>query len=37
MTSNCMVYNWSYCPDGPLTEEDKLERGLGNGRCTSIR
>ena len=26
-----MVYNWSYCPDGPLTEEDKLERGLGNG------
>ena len=28
---NCMVYNWSYCPDGPLTEEDKLERGLGNG------
>ena len=28
---NCVVYNWSYCPDGPLTEEDKLERGLGNG------
>ena len=28
---NCMVYNWSYSPDGPLTEEDKLERGLGNG------
>jgi phthalate 4,5-dioxygenase oxygenase subunit len=28
---NCMVYNWNYCPDGPLTEEDKLERGLGNG------
>ena len=28
---NCTVYNWSYCPDGPLTEEDKLERGLGNG------
>jgi phthalate 4,5-dioxygenase len=28
---NCMVYNWSYCPDGPLTDEDKLERGLGNG------
>jgi phthalate 4,5-dioxygenase len=26
-----MVYNWSYCPDGPLTDEDKLERGLGNG------
>jgi hypothetical protein len=26
-----MVYNWSYCPDAPLTEEDKLERGLGNG------
>src|SRR6185436_435270 len=21
----------SYCPDGALTEEDKLERGLGNG------
>ena len=21
---NCMVYNWSYCPDGPLTEEDRL-------------
>src|SRR5262249_5319816 len=28
---NCVVYNWSYCPDGPLTQEDKLERGLGNG------
>ena len=27
----CMVYNWNYCPDGPLTDEDKLERGLGNG------
>jgi len=26
-----MVFNWSYCPDGPLTEEDRLERGLGNG------
>jgi len=25
------VYNWGYCPDGPLTEEDRLERGLGNG------
>jgi phenylpropionate dioxygenase-like ring-hydroxylating dioxygenase large terminal subunit len=27
----CMVYNWNYCPDGPLTEEDKLETNLGNG------
>jgi phthalate 4,5-dioxygenase oxygenase subunit len=27
----CMVYNWNFCPDGALTEEDKLERGLGNG------
>jgi len=27
-----MVYNWVYSPsDGPLTEEDRLERGLGNG------
>jgi phenylpropionate dioxygenase-like ring-hydroxylating dioxygenase large terminal subunit len=26
-----MVFNWSYCPDGPLTEEDRLERALGNG------
>ena len=25
------VYNWAYCPDGPLTAEDRLERGLGNG------
>ena len=25
------VYNWGYCPDGPLTDEDRLERGLGNG------
>ncbi|HET8995397.1 MAG TPA: Rieske 2Fe-2S domain-containing protein, partial [Acetobacteraceae bacterium] len=26
-----MVFNWSYCPDGPLGEEDRLERSLGNG------
>jgi phthalate 4,5-dioxygenase oxygenase subunit len=26
-----MVFNWSYCPDGALTEEDRLERSLGNG------
>jgi phenylpropionate dioxygenase-like ring-hydroxylating dioxygenase large terminal subunit len=26
-----MVFNWSYCPDGPLTEADRLERSLGNG------
>ena len=28
---NSAVYNWGYCPDGPLTEEDRFERGLGNG------
>ena len=28
---NTAVYNWGYCADGPLTEEDRLERGLGNG------
>jgi len=29
---NCMVYNWAYSlSDAPLTEEDRLERGLGNG------
>ena len=29
---NCMVYNWIYSiTDQPLTEEDRLERGLGNG------
>ncbi|MBV9248796.1 MAG: aromatic ring-hydroxylating dioxygenase subunit alpha [Acetobacteraceae bacterium] len=28
---NTMVYNWGYCPDAPLSEEDRLERGLGNG------
>jgi phenylpropionate dioxygenase-like ring-hydroxylating dioxygenase large terminal subunit len=28
---NTVVYNWSYTPDGPLTEEDRLEQGLGNG------
>ena len=28
---NTAVYNWGYCPDGPLSEEDRLERGLGNG------
>jgi hypothetical protein len=28
----CMVYNWIYTTvDAPLTEEDRLERGLGNG------
>jgi phenylpropionate dioxygenase-like ring-hydroxylating dioxygenase large terminal subunit len=29
---NCMVYNWIYSTtDAPLTAEDRLERGLGNG------
>ncbi len=29
---NCMVYNWMYSTTGaPLTEEDRLERGTGNG------
>jgi phthalate 4,5-dioxygenase oxygenase subunit len=28
---NTAVYNWGYCPDGRLSEEDRLERGLGNG------
>src|SRR5437016_12308292 len=29
---NCMVYNWMYStPDAPLTEEDRRERGIGNG------
>jgi phthalate 4,5-dioxygenase len=28
----CMVYNWAYgTTDAPLTDEDRLERGLGNG------
>jgi phenylpropionate dioxygenase-like ring-hydroxylating dioxygenase large terminal subunit len=28
----CMVYNWIYTTvDSPLTEEDRMERGLGNG------
>ncbi len=26
-----MVYNWIYSADEPLTEEDRLERRLGNG------
>jgi len=26
-----MVYNWTYCPEGPLSEEHRLERALGNG------
>ncbi len=26
-----MVYNWAYSPGAPLTETDRLERGLGNG------
>jgi phthalate 4,5-dioxygenase len=29
---NCMVWNWMYSfGDEPLTEEDRLERGSGNG------
>ena len=29
---NTMVYNWIYTTtDGALTEEDRLERGIGNG------
>jgi hypothetical protein len=29
---NCMVYNWIYTTaDAPLSAEDRLERGLGNG------
>jgi hypothetical protein len=29
---NCMVWNWVYSfGDEPLTEEDRLERGSGNG------
>ena len=29
---NCMAYNWAYSfGDEPLTEEDRLERGSGNG------
>jgi phthalate 4,5-dioxygenase len=29
---NTMVYNWNYTTqDVPLTEDDKLEKGLGNG------
>jgi len=29
---NCMVYNWIYSTsDAPLDDEDRLERGLGNG------
>jgi phthalate 4,5-dioxygenase oxygenase subunit len=28
----CMVYNWAYSTtDAPLTEADRLERGIGNG------
>jgi phenylpropionate dioxygenase-like ring-hydroxylating dioxygenase large terminal subunit len=26
-----MVYNWIYCAEEPLSEIDRLERGLGNG------
>ncbi|MDB5404394.1 MAG: phthalate 4,5-dioxygenase oxygenase subunit [Rhodopila sp.] len=26
-----MVYNWAYSPREPLTDTDRLERGLGNG------
>jgi phthalate 4,5-dioxygenase len=30
--ANCMVWNWAYSfGDEPLTEEDRLERGSGNG------
>ena len=28
---NCAVYNWVFTPDGAMTEEDRMERGLGNG------
>jgi phenylpropionate dioxygenase-like ring-hydroxylating dioxygenase large terminal subunit len=28
---NTMVFNWEYSLAGPLTEEDRLERFLGNG------
>jgi phthalate 4,5-dioxygenase len=28
---NTMVYNWEYSLGGPLTDEDRLERRLGNG------
>ncbi len=28
---NTMVYNWEYSTTEPLTEEDRLERRLGNG------
>ncbi len=28
---NTMVYNWTYCPSRPLSEDTKLERALGNG------
>ncbi|MDH3599638.1 MAG: Rieske 2Fe-2S domain-containing protein [Candidatus Tectomicrobia bacterium] len=29
---NCMVYNWTYTlGEAPLTDEDRLERRLGNG------
>jgi len=26
-----MVFNWAYSPEADLNEEDRLERGLGNG------
>jgi len=30
--ANCMVWNWAYSfGDEPLTEEDRMERGSGNG------
>ena len=28
---NTKVFNWTYCPRRPLSEEAKLERALGNG------
>jgi len=29
---NCMVYNWTYSfGDDPLREEDRIEKGIGNG------
>ena len=32
MTTTSMVYNWMYSTtDEPLTEEDRAERGIGNG------
>src|SRR5207247_1387409 len=27
----CMVYNWCYSKTAPLNDQDRLEKGLGNG------